>query len=284
MADANLPSRPVPGDWPTAFAALPLERPRDDTWARLSAALPTLVVADAAGRPRLRRGARWKTGFAAAASIVLALPLAWWLGTPMQAPTPGPMAVAPQTVDSGAARTSTHVGRPAAAARVDHVDRVTGSAVAGVEPASRPASPDARTRPGGGAVAGASRPAAAPSIASAASMAEDAAITPAVVDAAPADEAALAALRAQSARLETLVAYARDDRMTSAPAAVLAASVDDRIRLIDAALMQPGVDIPTRTSLWHERVDALQELASLEGTQRWMAAHGASMDAVARVD
>jgi hypothetical protein len=91
-------------------------------------------------------------------------------------------------------------------------------------------------------------------------------------------------LQQESARLEALVALARDDRMASAPAAVMSATLDDRIRLIDAALTQGGLDVATRASLWSERVDTLQDLASLEGTRRWMAAHGASMDAVARVD
>lgn len=91
-------------------------------------------------------------------------------------------------------------------------------------------------------------------------------------------------LRHESARLEALVAYARNDRMASAAATVMTATLDDELRLIDTALSQPDLDAHARAGLWGQRVDALQELAALAGTQRWMAAHGASMDAVARVD
>ena len=95
---------------------------------------------------------------------------------------------------------------------------------------------------------------------------------------------ALDELRRESARLEALVAVARQSGMQSGPALVLTADVDDRLQLIDAALSQPSLDEAERIDLWGRRVDALSELAAIEGTQRWMAAQGYSMDAVARVD
>ncbi|WP_133500847.1 hypothetical protein [Cognatilysobacter terrigena] len=102
---------------------------------------------------------------------------------------------------------------------------------------------------------------------------------------APTARSSLDDLRAESARLEALVAYARDDKMQSAAAAMLTGDVDDRLHVIDAALSQAGLGDAERLDLWTRRVDALRELAGLEGTQRWLAAHGESYeDALARVD
>ncbi|HEY4583096.1 MAG TPA: hypothetical protein VIG88_09555, partial [Lysobacter sp.] len=91
-------------------------------------------------------------------------------------------------------------------------------------------------------------------------------------------------LRRESARLEALVALVRPSGMHSGPALLLSADVDDRLQLIDAALSRPALDDNERVELWRRRVDALGELAAIEGTQRWMAAQGLPMDAVARVD
>lgn len=98
------------------------------------------------------------------------------------------------------------------------------------------------------------------------------------------DVGSLAGLQRESARLEALVALARDETVSSAPAVLMTASLDDRLRLIDAALSQPGLVDYERTGLWRQRVEALRELAALEGTQRWLAANGESMGALARVD
>ena len=95
----------------------------------------------------------------------------------------------------------------------------------------------------------------------------------------------LQTLREESARLEALVALARDSNVASAPAVVLAADAEDRIRMLDAALSQPGVDDAGQLDLWSRRVAALRELAGLEGTNRWLAAKGEPFQgAVALVD
>ncbi|KAB8190169.1 hypothetical protein FKV24_008850 [Lysobacter maris] len=90
---------------------------------------------------------------------------------------------------------------------------------------------------------------------------------------------AVARLEAESARLEALIAIARDDNVGSAAATVLTASLDERIGRIDGALSQPGLDRDSRLRLWRSRVDALHELAGVETTQRWLSARGESWDA-----
>lgn len=95
----------------------------------------------------------------------------------------------------------------------------------------------------------------------------------------------LDALQAESARLESLLLYARDERVSSATAAALAGELDDRVAGIDAALMQPGVPAERQLALWQARVDTLRSAAGFEGTRRWLAANGGGYDAaLARVD
>ncbi|MCF7222557.1 hypothetical protein [Marilutibacter chinensis] len=93
------------------------------------------------------------------------------------------------------------------------------------------------------------------------------------------DHDELERLYAESARLEALVAIARDDNVASAPAMLLTASLDDRIGRIDGALSQPELDRQQRLQLWRSRVETLHELAGVETTQRWLSARGESWDA-----
>lgn len=92
-------------------------------------------------------------------------------------------------------------------------------------------------------------------------------------------------LYAESARLEALLQYARDDRVSSASAAAVASEMDARVATIDRALMQPGLSPEQQLWLWRNRVDALRSQAGFESTRRWLAANGERYDgAVARVD
>lgn len=86
-------------------------------------------------------------------------------------------------------------------------------------------------------------------------------------------------LYAESARLEALVAIARDDSVASAPATLLTASLDERIGHIDGALSQAGLERGQRLQLWQSRVEALRELAGVETTQRWLSARGETWEA-----
>jgi hypothetical protein len=65
----------------------------------------------------------------------------------------------------------------------------------------------------------------------------------------------------------------------------MSADLDSRIGLIDAALREDGLPAAQRASLWEQRVQALRDLAGVESTQRWLAAHGERYDgALVRVD
>lgn len=286
MADAHRPS-PMPADWGDAFGALPLAQAPDHAWRRVADALPVQVHAPSSTRvPSLRRGQR--TALAIAASVVVALPVAWWLARPAQpAGEDVASAVAAKARPSVAASAPAAPPRPATdgqGATPVTVPRTRAPiAAAGAPAVSRTGQATAKAlRHAAAATADAgSARRLAPQHAHTHAAPTLAAATP---SAAEADPASVVRLQQESARLEALVALARDDRMASAPAAVMSAALDDRIRLIDAALTQRGLDVATRASLWSERVDTLQDLASLEGTRRWMAAHGDSMDAVARVD
>lgn len=81
-------------------------------------------------------------------------------------------------------------------------------------------------------------------------------------------------LQTESARLEALLAVARDDSFGSASALLLADAYDAQVAGIDAALSAPDLAPAEREHLWQARVDALQQAAGFEGTQRLLAAGG----------
>lgn len=93
------------------------------------------------------------------------------------------------------------------------------------------------------------------------------------IDAAATD-AWLAPLLAESARLEALLQLGPGDASSTAGVAVIAASLQDRIALIDRALADPGLDANDQFPLWQARVSALRQLAGIEGTRQWLAARG----------
>ena len=88
------------------------------------------------------------------------------------------------------------------------------------------------------------------------------------------------ALYAESAQLETLLAAARDERVSSASAALLAGELDLRLAAIDATLAQPELTRDDRLTLWQERVDSLRTLTGFESNRRWLVAQGAHYDGV----
>jgi hypothetical protein len=92
-------------------------------------------------------------------------------------------------------------------------------------------------------------------------------------------------LYAESARLEALVAYARDDQVATGSAAALAARYDARIADIDGALAQPELSAARQQALWQARVETLRALAAFEANRRWLATQGERYDgALVRVD
>lgn len=253
-----------PYGWTEAFAALPVERPPAEAWSRLAAALP-----DATPAPRAaRRAGAWSL----AAALAIAVPGAWlalsaWREAPpsVQERTPANVAapVVERRIPARPSAADTPMPRTAVIARPETQPPSTA-------PVWTPRPRAGRTR---SALAGAVR----------AEVAMDA-IAARAQETTPA-AAALASLRAESARLESVAALARDERMASAPAMVLAADAEDRIRVIDAALSQGDLDTDAQIELWTRRVATLRELAGLEGTNRWLAANGESFQsAIALVD
>ena len=102
---------------------------------------------------------------------------------------------------------------------------------------------------------------------------------------APNDERELAALYAQSAQLEALLTYARDDRVGSGSAEAVTARLDQRLVAIDAALAQPRLSAARQRDLWRERVATLRNLAAFETNRRLLIARGERYDgALVRVD
>ena len=95
----------------------------------------------------------------------------------------------------------------------------------------------------------------------------------------------LEALYAQSAQLEAVLAYARDDRVGSGSAETVAARLDQRLALIDAALSQPDLPAARQRELWQQRVATLRTLTSFETNRRLLSARGEHYDGVlVRVD
>lgn len=90
----------------------------------------------------------------------------------------------------------------------------------------------------------------------------------------PDEATALRALMAESAQLETLIAWSRAEPIESAVAAGLAAAVQGRIEHVDALLARADADPEAALPLWQERVLRLRQLAGLESTQQLLAANG----------
>ncbi|HEU4991010.1 MAG TPA: hypothetical protein VFT52_00740 [Luteimonas sp.] len=275
MPDASDP-RGRPFGWGDAFAALPADVPPADGWARVAARLdaraahrsspevasmPARMTGAASRRPRrFVRGAGW---LGAAAAAALALVVAWPRhDAPQVFPKPrevaSPASVAPDAVAAAApaAQPAASQGLDAAAAtRKPRVDPTAIALPKAVQAARKPRYA-ARATPARGKPARADADAATRAIATAAGT------------------GALDALYTESARLEALLDLARDDRVASAGAALLAAELDAQVAGIDARLAQPGLGDAQRAALWQARVDALRQAAGFESTQRVLASQG----------
>lgn len=85
----------------------------------------------------------------------------------------------------------------------------------------------------------------------------------------------LQALHIESARLEAVLAQLQDDRMANGQSMTLSTDIRAHIAGIDTLLSQPALDDAVQVQLWQHRVDALRQLAGVEGSYRWMAVNGA---------
>lgn len=258
-----------PQDWAEAFAALPPETPPGDSWPRI---VRTLDARTSRGhRAGRERRTTWLIGLASAAVLVVAAwsPLSHWL---QESPTAAGVAVTapagsrdlsasvqtPSSVDPETTRTvaSDVAEKPTPTSNADH-DRKPP-----VAPHSRSAARKAATR-------FAAQPAPTPPQASAPVATDSIAATATATD-------AIQGLQAQSARLEALVAIARDERVGNASNELFSAELDAGIATVDAALSNDDLDDARRQQLWQQRVDLLQQLAGVESTARWLAAQGMS--------
>lgn len=307
MRDADRPRTPAPQDWNEAFAALPLEAPGADGWQRLTRALDSNPATPSA-RMAGRRRTRWPLWLAAAAVVSAAavLPIlhrdnapasdstgrvAVNAAVPAVAPAsvPAPGATTAASIPSGdaiaasaplaadatshqstdvdrkrVARTGPPARKPADTAKAS-VSEVTAPTAVGDQPAESTALL-ATTAPGDNASA------------STGDTTTAAGTNDTLATTTGSSEATIAALQAESARLEALVALARDERVASASGAALGVELDERIGRIDASLSQSGLGESERADLWQQRVETMRELAGIESTQRWLVTRGERYD------
>jgi hypothetical protein len=263
MPDTHHPQSPRLVDWHQAFAALPQAAPPARAWETLSARLDA---------PRTRRWPAW-LALAAALALVALLPLRQGGDRPANGVT-----------TTGAVQVATAPRQQAPADSRDSSVAATQVAATNAQP--RPAPADARS----------TTPSAAPANSVAKASPKRARKQPRATVAGPATEVArldvakdsaaatLQPLYAESARLEALLSLARDDRVASASAAVVADALDAQVASIDATLADPTLDDARRLQLWRDRVDALRQAAGFEGTQRLLASQGHGDALLASVD
>lgn len=308
MVDTLTPSpREREAGWAEAFAALPLEAPPRDGWRQLERTLD-------AGAPRglsarRKRRTNWTIGFATAAVLAV---VAW---SPLlrraQAPASQDAGAAGRTIaantiepgagergDADAPGTRVPVNRERNAGLGQPQVAVTNPVSAAAQPGTsdmRAATADPH-RAAAVAAATPSQPSVADPTSETRVVADVVRDTAAsttdigIADATPAsgaspgaampssDADAIRALQAQSAQLEALVALARDDSAGSAGLALAGSELDASIAAIDASLAEPDLSTEQRRTLWQQRIDALQQLAHVETTGRWLASQGALYD------
>jgi len=250
--------RTTPSDWSDAFASLPMETPPSGGWKRLEKALDS-PHATMRG-PRRRQWPMWLA--AAAIGAVALVPALRRSDDAARAPE-----IAQTAPLAAKKRVPVDITRPPAAASRQPQTRVAST----VEPSDQP---DVARRADAIPNTKATVPATTPRIAAATTPHEDATTDPRGDDL----RAQVAALQAESAQLEALLALARDDRVASASGAAVTVELDRRVGRIDASLSQPGLTDADRAALWQARVSAMRELAGFETTQRWLVASGERYD------
>lgn len=268
----------APRDWSEAFAALPPETPPADAlsfvFARLPASTPT------------RSGRQWWIAAAAVLALAAVVPLAMNLVRHSGASRSPAVAVQKPGLD-----TRPQGPREAAGLRRDdgmeHAEirsDVATPAVATAEQAPDDQAQDSLKSDSGFRRDGGEKAADAVStpvrIAKADTPHRKPHRTRKAIPTTDPPDSAMEPLYAESARLEALLALARDDRVASATAVALGSDFEARIAGIDAALVQPSLTKQRRLELWKDRVSALRAYASFESTQRALAASGERYDAM----
>jgi hypothetical protein len=88
----------------------------------------------------------------------------------------------------------------------------------------------------------------------------------------------LSALMDESARLERLLGAVRDDGASSASAAAMSLTLEDRLSALDSQLQDKAADPAGQLALWQQRILLLREAASLEASRHYLAANGQNLD------
>jgi hypothetical protein len=84
----------------------------------------------------------------------------------------------------------------------------------------------------------------------------------------------LQSLQQESAQLEGLIAWSRNDAVELGSMGTLEDAVQQRVAAIDALLARGDLDPDAALPLWQERVLRLRQLLDLETTQQLLAANG----------
>ena len=266
-----------PNGWREAFAALPMETPPADGWARVTRSLD--APASRRGAMQRERRMSWTIGLVSAAMLAVAAwsPLSLWL----QGGTTEPERPTMATTEAPGLR------GPAAPLRAETIPTAPATKVPGEirvasSEVSTPAPKTTHHKPARIAPVAARRsriesaPPAVSAVSSQAAQPDPAPLTASEKTDATVDP--LQKLKTQSAQLEALVALARDERVANASSELLSSELDSGIAAVDAALAQPNLADARKQELWQQRVDLLQQLAGVEATSRWLAAQGTSND------
>jgi hypothetical protein len=273
MPDDVIPGYAMPGTWHGAFAALPQETPPAQGWDRLAARMDVDARQIARKARSYARAPAW-IGLAVAATF--AVVMVW---PRHEAPAP--------TVEPSHARLACSA-EPCSAERsmaplyrnnepTQPTARAASAAI--TKPADR-RKPDVRIA----ADAAPTKPASTKSAPTKMPVEPSHARLASGPETTQRSMAPLYNLYAESAQLEALLTLARDDRVSSAGAALLSDELDAQVAAIDASLAQPDLDDDERLRLWQARVDALRQAAGFESTQRLLASQGRSDVMLVSVD
>ena len=284
MADAS--RYPTPPNWQEAFAALPMEAPPTSRWPAIDAARHATQATTIDGmhaQPRAMASAWPRRAAWAAVLAMLAIPAILVLRPDAPAPSRTPFANAPtRATTEPAAASTTEMMASGTDPRPAPMPDVATSEAPGPLPA-RSRTHTMETTPNDIRIA--QSPATLERQATSQPRPWPRARIPAHGDAGASMQAALEPYYAESARLEGVIAAARDPRVGSGPAASLAGALDAELAGIDARLAQTGLDAGQRLALWRERVEVLRASAEFESQLRLLAAEGDVLDgALVRVD
>jgi hypothetical protein len=233
MPDSREPN-PMPRDWASAFAALPMETPPTDAWTSLARRLPHSGER-ASARKRNRR--IYRTALAATVVLAAVIPLLHWHvdNTSMPPPVQGPIAESPLPLNG------------AASASLDDT-------LVAVAPASTPEPAPAR-------MAAAKDIVHATRNAAATHPRKTLEIVPAP---SKTGSTQLDALHMQSAGLEAALVEMQQPKVTNPGVEVISQHLAGTIGAIDEALAEGNQDENATLALWRQRNRLLVQMLEIE--------------------